>query len=402
MPIIAILQALQLAIAFYLLPTTLVLPLTLMNERQLTINNQPPRLLINLSMLVSEPTGITNYIEKILPHLAKLNPTLLGAKEYLKNQNNLYPISAKLNPDYGTKGHFFRLMWTQFQIPYIYRKLKANLLFSPVPEAPLYSKSRSVVMVHDLIPIRFPKRKSPLTPYFRYYIPQVCSQAEHIICNSHSTAQDIVDYFGIPAAKITPIHLACDHHKFYPLQNQKNDYRPPYFLYLGRHDPHKNVPRLIDAFARIPECKNYQLWLAGPQDPRYTPNLQQQAAELGIKEQVKFLNYVSAEELPVMMREAIALVFTTLWEGFGFPVLEAMACGTPVITSNTSSLPEVAGDAAILVNPHSSQEISDAMEQIATDAKMRSQLRELSIKRAGQFSWQKTGKATVEVISQYI
>ncbi len=103
-----------------------------------------------------------------------------------------------------------------------------------------------------------------------------------------------------------------------------------------------------------------------------------------------------------MMSGAIALVFTTLWEGFGFPVLEAMACGTPVITSNISSLPEVAGDAAILVNPYSSQAISNAMEQVATDAKMRSQLKELGIKRAGQFSWEKTGTATIEVISQYI
>ena len=353
-------------------------------------------------MLVSKPTGITNYINKMLPHLAKLNPTLLVAKEYIKNHDNFYPISGKLNPDYGTKGHFFRLMWTQFQLPYIYRKLKANLLFSPVPEAPLYSNSRSVVMVHDLIPIRFPKRTSPLTPYFRYYIPQVCSQAEHIICNSQATAQDIVDYFGISASKITPIYLACDRHQFYPLQHQKNDRQLPYFLYLGRHDPYKNVSRLIDAFAKIPQCKNYQLWLAGPPDPRYTPKLQQQAEELGIKEQVKFLNYVSSEELPMMMRGAIALVFTTLWEGFGFPVLEAMACGTPVITSNTSSLPEVAGEAAILVNPYSSQAIADAMEQVATDAKMRSQLRELGIKRAGQFSWEKTGTATIEVISQYI
>ena len=373
-----------------------------MNDRQLTMNNQPSTLLINLSMLISKPTGITNYIKKILPHLAKLNPTLLAAKEYLKNQDNFYPISAKLNPDYGTKGHFFRLMWNQFQLPYIYRKLKADLLFSPVPEAPLYSKSRSVVMVHDLIPLRFPQPKSPLTPYFRYYIPQVCSQAEHIICNSQATARDIVDYFGISAAKITPIHLACDRHKFYPLQNQKKDNQPPYFLYLGRHDPYKNVSRLIDAFARISEVKNYQLWLAGPPDPRYTPKIRQQAAELGVKEQVKFLNYVSSEELPATMRGAMALVFTTLWEGFGFPVLEAMGCGTPVITSNISSLPEVAGDAAILVNPYSSQEISHAMEQIATDEKMRSQLRELGIKRAGQFSWEKTGTATVEVISQYI
>jgi glycosyltransferase involved in cell wall biosynthesis len=353
-------------------------------------------------MLVKQPTGITNYVYHILPYLQKLKPISLASTKYQLATENLSAISHRLSPDYGSKGHFLRLMWTQFKLPDIYKKLKANLLFSPVPEAPLYSKCRSIIMVHDLIPLRFPKRQSPLTPYFRYYIPQVCRQAEHIICNSHATANDLVNYFGISAEKITPIHLAYDREKFKPLNSLKNNHQIPYFLYLGRHDPYKNVPRIIEAFAKIPHCQNYQLWLAGPPDLRYTPHLKQQAIELGIKEQVKFLDYVSPEELPLIMAEAIALVFPTLWEGFGFPVLEAMACGTPVITSRLSSLPEVSGDAAILVNPHQTEEIREGMVQIITDEKMRLKLRNLGLEKVKQFSWEKTGKATLEIINQYL
>lgn len=353
-------------------------------------------------MLIKKPTGITNYLQHILPYLQTLKPICLASEKYYLQPHNFYAISERLSPDYGTKGHFLRLMWTQFKLPQIYQKLNLNLIFSPVPEAPLYSKCRSIVMVHDLIPLRFPKKKSPLTPYFRYYIPQVCREAKHIICNSKATANDIIDYFSIPAHKITPIYLGCDPEKFKPVKESEKSDQIPYFLYLGRHDPHKNVPNLISAFAKIPKVQNYQLWLAGPGDGRYTPNLKRQTIELGIEKQVKFLDYVSAQELPTIMAKAMAFVFTTFWEGFGFPVLEAMACGTPVITSNVSSLPEVAGDAAILVNPHQTQEITDAMVKIINDNTIRLNMRNLGLKRAKEFSWQKTAQETLKILDKYL
>lgn len=176
----------------------------------------------------------------------------------------------------------------------------------------------------------------------------------------------------------------------------------PYFLYIGRHDPYKNLNRLIAAFASLPNYHDYQLWLAGPQDKRYTPVLQAQVEELGIGKQVKFLDYVPYSELPKIITGAIALVFPSLWEGFGFPVLEAMACGTPVITSNISSLPEVAGDAAILINPYDTREITAAMDKIATDTQLRDRLSLASINRANQFSWEKTGLATTEILKNFM
>jgi glycosyltransferase involved in cell wall biosynthesis len=353
-------------------------------------------LLINLSFLFAKPTGITTYAANLFPHLQFLKPTLLVGRDI--TNYTCYPVPRNLTPEQGTQGHFRRLLWTQWQLPGIYEKLRSRLLFSPIPEAPLYSNCRYVVMVHDLIPLRFPRRLSPLTPYFRYYIPQVLAQAEHIICNSAATARDLTDFFQIPEKKITSILLAYDtnHFRFLDLSSRN------YFLYIGRHDPYKNLQSLIDAFAALPSCRDYELWLAGSPDQRYTPSLKAKVEQLGISNQVKFLDYVPYDQLPTIINQAIALVFPSLWEGFGLPVLEAMACGIPVITSNLSSLPEVAGNAALLVNPYNTGEITEAMQAVATDSALRSRLRTLGLNRASQFSWAKTGLATAEVLKQYL
>jgi glycosyltransferase involved in cell wall biosynthesis len=353
-------------------------------------------LLLNLSFLMSKPTGISTYAINLFPALASLKPTLL-LREKIDNYN-CYPVPPNLTPEQGRKGHFSRLWWTQFQLPKIYRELKASLLFSPIPEAPLFSDCRYVVTVHDLIPLRFPNRFSPLTNYNRYCLPFVLQQAEHIICDSEATARDVTNFFQIPAQKVTPVLLAYDADNFRFLDLPTRNY----FLYIGRHDPYKNLPGLIKAFAALKKRYNYELWIAGSIDPRYTPGLKLLAEELDIASQVKFLEYVPYRDLAELINCAIALVFPSLWEGFGLPVLEAMACGTPVITSNLSSLPEVAGDAAILINPYNVKEITDAMNAVANDVGWRAKLRQTGLERAKQFSWTKTGQETAAVLERYL
>ena len=353
-------------------------------------------LLINLSFLIPEPTGISTYANNVFPYLQSLNPTLLVSHSI--PDYTCYPVPDNMTPAQGSKGHLRRLLWTQFQLPQIYQSQQASLLFSPLPEAPLFSKCRYVVMAHDLIPLRFPKRFSRLTAYFRYYIPQVLSQAEHIICNSQATAKDIADFYKIPDNKITPIPLAYNPDKFRFLDLPTSNY----FLYIGRHDHYKNLQRVISAFATLPHKSDLELWLAGPSDGLYTPQLKAQVVGLGLEKQVRFLDYVPAAELPIVINQAIALIFPSLWEGFGFPALEAMACGTPVITSNLSSMPEVVGDAALLVNPYNIGEIAEAMQAIADSLELRSRLRSLGLARSAQFSWEKTGQATAITIKRYI
>lgn len=347
-----------------------------------------------MSFVSTKPTGISTYATNLIPHLQKLQPTLLTSQKIA--DRDCYLIPENLTPEYGSKGHLRRLLWTQRQLPKISQQKNSPLLFSPVPEAPLFTNCRYVVTVHDLIPLRFAKL-SPLTAYSRYYIPLVLKSAQHILCNSTATAKDITYFFGIEPRKITPILLAHDRHNFRFLNLPTANY----FLYIGRQDPYKNLQRLITAFAAMPNYHKYELWLAGTPDPRYTPLLQALIDKLAITNYVKFLDYVTYSQLPLIISSAIALVFPSLWEGFGFPVLEAMACGTPVITSNLSSLPEVAGEAAILVDPYSTVEISQAMAKIASSHEVRSHLSTMGLMRAKEFSWDKTGRATVEVLSRY-
>ena len=352
--------------------------------------------MVNLSFLLDRPTGISNYAKNIVPHLNHLAPTLLTAQPVAGE--TCYRIPDNMTPAKGSRGHLRRLLWTQFRLPRIYRELDAGLLFSPVPEAPLYSNCRSVVMVHDLIPLRFPQRRSPLFPYFRFYIPQVVAQAQQVICNSEATARDVVDWFGVAASKVTAIPLAVDRDLFRPLDLPSKNY----FLYLGRQDPHKNLKRAIRAFARVREHRDVEFWLAGPQDRRYTPQLRALADELGIAEAIEFLEYVPDSQLVQVFNQALGFIFPSLWEGFGLPVLEAMACGTPVVTSKISSLPEVVGDAALLVDPYNIAELTEAMQALVDDSQLRSRLRQGGIDRAAKFSWEKTGQETARNLQQLL
>jgi glycosyltransferase involved in cell wall biosynthesis len=367
-------------------------------------------LLINLSFLATKPTGISVYAKNLSTYLGRsLDSTLLISSNALESFANSgsetykhYLIPDDMTPSQGSKGHLRRLIWTQRQLPNIYERLKSNLLFSPVAEAPVFTKCRYVVMIHDTIPLRFPRISSSLTQYYRFWVPLVLDQAEHIICNSEATARDISSFFRIPIAKITPILLAYDHLHFNYLEPSLNKpSKAPYFLYVGRHDRYKNLHRLIDAFALFRNSQNYELWIAGSSDRRYTPILKAQVQELGISHLVRFLDYVDYDHLPDLIRGAIALVFPTLWEGFGLPVLEAMACGTPVITSNLASLPEVTGDAGILIDPYNIGAIANAMQTVGESADLRSQLRHLGLLRAEQFRWQTTAQLTTDVLQRF-
>jgi glycosyltransferase involved in cell wall biosynthesis len=369
-----------------------------------------PQILINLALLSRKPTGLTTYALNLIPRLTGLNATLLVPGETLPyldfGGQQRVAIPSNLSSDHGVKGHLRRLWWTQCQVPRFYQRYRAEVLFSPIPEAPLpqpfQSKCYSIVTVHDLIPLRFGSKRSPIALYWRYYVPQILAHADRIICNSQTTAQDILMFYGkshrIDENKIVPIALAHDaqHFRYLEVSTQ------PYFVHIGRHNPHKNVQRVVQAFAQFLQTADsmvpWQLWLVGPTDQRYTPQVQRLIRELGIASQVKFLDYVPYEQLPTVLNQATALVFPSLWEGFGFPVLEAMACGTPVITSNVSSLPEVAGDAALLVDPYDVGEIATAMQSLVNTPNLWSTLRQKGLLQAQTFSWQKTADLTKAVL----
>ena len=358
-------------------------------------------LLINLSLLMEKPTGISTYALNVVPGLAELDPLLLTADPLGPQRFPTFrhaAVPGDMTPHQGSRGHLRRLIWTQRQLPRLYREQRGSLIFSPVPEAPLAQGCRTVVMMHDLIPLRFPRWRSPLTNYFRWVVPQVLKQSLHILANSQSTAEDVQRFYGIPASKVTAIPLAYDAQVFRPQGLPQGHY----FLYLGRPDPYKNLGRVIEAFAQSARHHDAELWVAGGSDPRFTPGLQAQVAALGLTPRVKFLPYVPYGDLPGLIEQAIALVFPSLWEGFGLPVLEAMACGTPVITSVCSALPEVAGAAALLVDPRSVGAIAGAMGAIVGDGGLRAQLRSAGLARAQAFSWAQTQAQTKAVLARWL
>ncbi|MBT9316762.1 glycosyltransferase family 4 protein [Leptothoe spongobia] len=362
-------------------------------------------MLVNLAYLLKKPTGTTTYALNLLPALAELEPYFLATPA--SGLEHYYPVPNNLTAEFGIRGHMRRLLWTQFQLPGICRTYSrkyqsSDLLFSPITEAPIFTNCRFVVTVHDLTPLRFPGLSKALTWLYKHYVPRILNAAEHIICDSQATANDIVEFYGLSAKKVTPILLAYNNNYFRPLALERQNY----FLILGRHAPYKNIGMAIDAFASfLKENKagqSYELWIAGPADTRYTPDLKSQVEALSLTQQIKFLNYVAYDELPKLLNQALALVFPSLWEGFGLPALEAMACGTPVIASNIASIPEVTSDAAVLIDPYQPDSLTAAMTEVANDARYCQHLRQAGLKRASQFSWSQTGEATVELLKDYL
>lgn len=353
-----------------------------------------PGLLFNLAFLHPQPTGLATYALNILPYLQGLAPKIL-APFALGEAQDFIPTPQAMSAREGLRGHLRRLWWTQWQLPTIYRRLQSSLLFSPIPEAPLYQGCRYVLTVHDLIPLRFMGWSSRLSNYFRLVVPQLLHHATHILCNSLSTAQEVQQFFNINPDRLSVIPLAFDHDRFNFLDLPTSNY----FLYIGRHDRHKNLARLIQAFQ--PLSKDYELWIGGGYDRRYTPALEMMVRELELTDRVKFLGYVDQNNLCPLLNQAMGLVFPSLWEGFGLPVLEAMACGCPVITSNLSALPETAGNAGLLVDPYDVSQIREAMIALTRSESLRLHLRALGLKRCQSFNWAKTGAETSKILSIY-
>jgi glycosyltransferase involved in cell wall biosynthesis len=349
-----------------------------------------PLALFNGSYLSRKPTGIGVVARDLV---AALDPTQVPLLDPLGGQRpGSLPIPADLSPEHGRRGHVQRLLWTQNRLPLLLRATGAPLLLSPLPEAPLLRGVRSVVLAHDLLPLRYPQL-SPLLAYHLVYVPLVLHRAVRVLCNSEATAEEVHRRLGVPARRLVPIRLGFDPGQLRPLGLE----RQPFFLVLGRHDPHKNLERVLRAFAGLRDTA-LRLKLVGPQDRRYTPRLRTLAAELGIAARCDWIPWVSDAERLELLNRCIALVLASLWEGFGLPALEAMACGAPVIAARAGALPEVVGETALLVDPRSVGAITAAMAELIRDPAVSAALQTRGIERAGHFRWNRTARQVREVL----
>lgn len=344
-------------------------------------------LLLNYRPVLRQPTGIGVYANAVLPALQQLPHLLIpGGGEG--------SASERLR----------RLAWTQLRLPDLARQHRASLIFTPAPEGYLGRQViPQVVMVHDLRPITHPKC-SLQSIYFRSWVPPLLRSCQHLLTNSEFTASEIQRCVGIPEDRISVVPLGYDPVLFHPDAGLDSaSPQRPYFLHVGQAYPHKNLRRLIQAFAPLAVSEpELSLILVGKPHPTETPVLKRLVAELGLGGQVVFRPYVSATALPDLYRGALALVYPSLWEGFGLPVLEAMACGTPVLTSLGSGTEEVAGGAALLISPVETKDLTDAMQQLIEYPGLRDRLRGAGLLRASHFSWDRVAVHTREVLQKAV
>ncbi len=279
------------------------------------------------------------------------------------------------------------------------RSLDAYVFFTPV--IPFFLKpKRSIVFALDFAYWKMRRSwREKLSAGMLFLLHKYAlRRADAVIAISEETKQDVIRLFGVPEERITVIQLS-----YVPLGEEKEALPVPddFFLFAGVLKERKNVAGIIKAFAVFARNnRSYNLLIAGKQGGAYAESLTQLARELGVEERVRFIGYVTDGQLAYLYSKARALVFPSLIEGFGMPVLEAMHAGLPVITSSTGALAEVAADAALLIDPRDPAGIAAAMARIATDAELRGVLKEKGLSRSTQFSWQKTAREILEIITR--
>ncbi len=282
---------------------------------------------------------------------------------------------------------------------------KPDVLFLPNHLAPWWPGGPPVVTtVFDLAVLKFPDHfPRRLRRTLERNTGHAVRRADLVLTISEATRRDIIDIYALSPEKVAVTYCGIDRRCFHTLgeagsaERVRRRYGLPevYFLYVGALQPRKNLVGLLEAYrlARKKGCA-WPLVIAGPRAWLWEETLRKMQETAG----VLYLDYVPAEDLPALYSLATAFVYVPFYEGFGLPVLEAMACGTPVITSNVSSLPEVAGDAAYLVDPYDVTAIARAMEEVSTDLELRQRLREKGLARAREFSWERAARETLRLL----
>jgi glycosyltransferase involved in cell wall biosynthesis len=300
----------------------------------------------------------------------------------------------------------------QWQMPQLARRLKVDVWHAPYYIGPYLLPCPLVVTVHDAISSRYPQYLPSRAARFSYEVTMRLAMlaARQVIAVSRASYNDLERFFAVPPAKLTVVYEGADE-SYEPqsaraIENMRNRLHlpPRYALYLGMNKPHKNVTRLIEAWGLVQRKWHAldevpglpPLIMAGRSDPRYG-QARETAERLSLGDSVRFLGDVAEADLPALYSGAMLFVFPSLYEGFGLPVLEAMACGAPVVCSTTPALLETAGDAALTVNPLDVQALAQAMLRVLTSTELRHDLSQRGRKQAARFEWERAAAETLQV-----
>ncbi len=369
------------------------------------------KILIDFSQIPLEKVGVGVYASNLLAKISQLDQknnyyVLMQDDEDLasaiKNNKNFKIIKVKSQ---FFRKFILRCFLEHIYIPYLAIKYKITLIHSLHYSFPVLAFTKKVVTVHDLTFFKFPESHTFIKRhYFRSFIYLAAFFADKIITDSNSTSMDFLQRFKINSQRIKTIYLGKDE-LFKPnldeskIEAVKSKYNitKDYFLFLGTIEPRKNIKNLILAFDKLlKENNNYQLVIAGKKGWDYE-GIFSLVEELHLGSKVIFTGFIDEKDKPYLICGAKIFIYPSIYEGFGIPVLEALACGVPTITSNISSLPEVAGNAAMLINPLNMEELYSSIKKLLNDDGIYTQLRHHSIEQARKFSWEKTAQETIGV-----
>ena len=363
-----------------------------------------PKIAINGTYIQEQASGLgvmnQNLISELLSR-KQFDFKLYSHADYFKfgYPNQTIAVNNALSPDRGFSGHIKRIWWYQTKLKQQLKKQQADLFFSPVYEGMFLPNVPQIVTVHDLIPLKYPELSPKWKYYYQYALPFLLKQSKRIVCVSAYTKQDIVETYKLNPDQIDVVYNGYDRNLFYPQPNQAilQKYNlEKYFLYVGDMRFYKNLSRCLEAFNRLPQ-KDCKFVITGKKDDFFYPEIEHQVKTLDASDRIIFLDYVPSADLPPLYSMAQALVFASLYEGFGLPVLEAMACGCPVITSKVTSIPEVGGDSVLYVDPYNVDSIAEGMEQILSNSELSKNLRARGLERAKLFSWDKSARDMAQV-----
>jgi glycosyltransferase involved in cell wall biosynthesis len=362
------------------------------------------RLVLDARLLHYNRTGIGRYIRHLYGAMAALAPDRNVCIGYSRrdSERRLAPVWAR-GATLWTPPHHRLERWT---LAAEVLRLRPRVLHSPDHVGPMPVGWRSVLTVHDLAFWRMPESHEPASREYYDGLRRSASEAARIICVSHATKTDLLAECPEAEPKVRVVHEAPDplyaHERAADGASDLAGERP-YFVFVGTISPRKNLMRIVKAFARVVERLDRghrpELVIVGA-DGYDAALVHQLPGALRVEQYVRFVGPQPAQEVARLYRRALALVFPSLLEGFGLPVVEAMASGAPVITSNRSSPPEVAGDAALLVDPDDWEALAAEMTRVLNDGALRERLRLAGLSRAAKFSWERAARETLAVFDE--
>ncbi|MBN1875247.1 MAG: glycosyltransferase family 4 protein [Anaerolineae bacterium] len=374
--------------------------------------DQQPLVAFNAHLLTPEASyrsaGVAAYIVNLLRHLPDVGDglrytVLLGQGRLPEEVCRLPELRSMI----VTRHPMLRILWEQMVMPWVLRHLHADLLHAPAFVGPLYASCPQIVTVHDLSFLRYPQ-------FFRrgnrFYLGALtgisCRRATAVIAVSDFTAREVTTLLRVPRERVHTIYHGVDPN-FTPLSTtevvrfrQEMQLPERFILYLGTLEPRKNLVSLVRAFSNLYE-PDVHLVLAGGRGWLYE-DLFAEIERLNLQDRVHCPGYIPAEKLTLWYNAAEVFAYISTYEGFGLPVLEALACGLPTLASSTTSLPEAAGDGALTAPPADADAITGGLHRLLNDADLRASLRARGLAHAARFSWAETARHTVELYRQVI